>query len=160
MAGSCNHAGHFLLEEDDKFLERVQAAVEEEERQTMAAAVEDAAKEAIATAVKSRKIIQGHGPDSKVVSGNNGGNEESQEPTTQNENKRDSGVVTDEEFGKQGSEGQSHRHGYDGVGSLPIEFYHYYHGSNIDLGTLIEVIATGVLNFMFLRVSTNTNIIG
>ncbi|KAF7152365.1 hypothetical protein RHSIM_Rhsim01G0167900 [Rhododendron simsii] len=50
MAGSCNHAGHFLLEEDDKFLERVQAAVEEEERQTMATADKDAAKEAIATA--------------------------------------------------------------------------------------------------------------
>ncbi|KAF7152389.1 hypothetical protein RHSIM_Rhsim01G0168000 [Rhododendron simsii] len=49
--------GHFLLEEDDKFLERVQAAVEEEERQTMATADKDAAKEAIATAVESRKII-------------------------------------------------------------------------------------------------------
>lgn len=122
----------------------------------MAAADKDAAKEAIATAVESRKIIQGHGPDSKVVSGN----EESQEPTTQNENKRGSGAVTYEESGKQGSEGQSHKRGYDGVGSLPIEFYHYYHGSNTDLGTLIEVIATGVINFTFLRVSTNTNIIG
>ncbi|KAH7848469.1 hypothetical protein Vadar_003108 [Vaccinium darrowii] len=126
--------GHFLPEEDDKFLERVQAAVEEEERQTMAAVDKDAAKEAIATAEESRKIIQGHGPDPKVVSGSKGGNEESQEQTPQNENERGSGAVTDEESGKQGSEGLNHR-----VGSLPIEFYHYYHGSNTDLGTLIEV---------------------
>ncbi|KAG5565926.1 hypothetical protein RHGRI_001747 [Rhododendron griersonianum] len=64
--GVASDHGHFLPEEDDKFLERVQAAVEEEERQTMAAADKDAAKEAIATAVECRKIIQGHGPDSKV----------------------------------------------------------------------------------------------
>lgn len=51
--------GHFLPEEDDKFLKRVQAAVEEEERQTMAAVDKDAAKEAIATAEESRKNHSG-----------------------------------------------------------------------------------------------------
>lgn len=54
-------------------------------------------------------------------------------------------MVTDKESGNQGSEGQSHGGAYDSVASLPIEFYHYYHGSNTDLGTLVEVIATGFL---------------
>ena len=45
-----NYAGHFLPEEDDKFLEKVQAAVEEEEREALAAVETDAAKDAIATA--------------------------------------------------------------------------------------------------------------
>lgn len=52
-------------------------------------------------------------------------------------------MVTDKESGNQGSEGQSRGGVYDSVASLPIEFYHYYHGSNTDLGTLVEVIATG-----------------
>lgn len=30
--------------------------------------------------------------------------------------------------------------GYESVANLPVEFYHYYHGSNTDMGTLIEVI--------------------
>lgn len=28
---------------------------------------------------------------------------------------------------------------YDYSASLPLEFYHYYHGSSTDMGTLIEV---------------------
>ncbi|GMP61267.1 hypothetical protein CsSME_00023796 [Camellia sinensis var. sinensis] len=131
--------GHFLPEEDDKFLEKVQAAVEEEERQEMAAADTDAAKEAIATAEDFRKIIQTREPDLKVASGNNGQNEDSQDQTTQSENIRGSSAVTGEESRKLGSEGQSHVRAYDSVAGLPIEFYHYYHGSNTDMGTLIEV---------------------
>ncbi|KAJ8459817.1 hypothetical protein OPV22_032743 [Ensete ventricosum] len=50
--------GHFIPEEDDKFLERVRAAVEEEERQAAAAADTLAAKDAIATAEESRKVMQ------------------------------------------------------------------------------------------------------
>ncbi|CAI8598354.1 unnamed protein product [Vicia faba] len=42
--------GHFLPEEDDRFLERVQAAVEEEEREALAAAETDDAKDEIAIA--------------------------------------------------------------------------------------------------------------
>ncbi|KAE9460136.1 hypothetical protein C3L33_07915, partial [Rhododendron williamsianum] len=132
--------GHFLPEEDDKFLERVRAAVEEEERQATAAADTDAAKGAIATAEESRKSFQGCGPDSKVVTGDEGGNEDGQDKTTESENRRGSGMVTDKESGNQGSEGQSRGGVYDSVASLPIEFYHYYHGSNTDLGTLVEVI--------------------
>ncbi|CAL5339956.1 unnamed protein product [Camellia sinensis] len=131
--------GHFLPEEDDKFLEKVQAAVEEEGRQEMAAADTDAAKEAIATAEDFRKIIQAREPDLKVASGNNGQNEDSQDQTTQSENIRGSSAVTGEESRKLGSEGQSHVRAYDSVAGLPIEFYHYYHGSNTDMGTLIEV---------------------
>ncbi|THG21942.1 hypothetical protein TEA_008432 [Camellia sinensis var. sinensis] len=130
--------GHFLPEEDDKFLEKVRAAVEEEERQAIAAADTDAAKDAIATAEESRKHIQGHGPDSELVRSDKGGNEDSQDQATQIENKRSSGAVTDKESGKQGSEGPSHGGANDSVASLPIEFYHYYHGSNTDMGTLIE----------------------
>lgn len=131
--------GHFLPEEDDKFLERVRAAVEEEERQATAAADTDAAKGAIATAEESRKAIHGCGPDSNVVRGNEGGNEDGEDKIVESENRRGSGMVTDKESGNQGSEGQSHGGAYDSVASLPIEFYHYYHGSNTDLGTLVEV---------------------
>ena len=142
---SLNHAGHFLPEEDNKFLERVRAAVEEEERQAMAATDTDAAKDAIATAEESRKFIQGHGSDSKVKSGSKGGNEDSQDQTTPNENDTGSGAVTENKARKQGSEGQSHGGAYDSVASLPIEFYHYYHGGNMDMGTLIEVMPTCIV---------------
>ncbi|XP_052194784.1 U11/U12 small nuclear ribonucleoprotein 59 kDa protein [Diospyros lotus] len=131
--------GHFLPEEDDKFLERVRAAVEEEERVAMAAADTDAAKDAIATAEESRKIIQGRVPNSKVVKDSKGGDDNSQDRTAETENRDDSGAVNVRELGKGGSEGQSHGGAYDAVASLPIEFYHYYHGSNTDMGTLIEV---------------------
>ncbi|KAA8520694.1 hypothetical protein F0562_015034 [Nyssa sinensis] len=110
--------GHFLPEEDDKFLERVRTAVEEEERQAIAAADTDAAKDAIATAEESRKIIQGRQPDLKDLNNNK---------------------VIDKDSGKQGSSGHGSGRTYDSVASLPIEFYHYYHGSNTDMGTLIEV---------------------
>uniref|UniRef100_A0A2N9GM50 Uncharacterized protein n=1 Tax=Fagus sylvatica TaxID=28930 RepID=A0A2N9GM50_FAGSY len=104
--------GHFLPEEDDKFLERVRAAVEEEERQAIAAADTDAAKDAIATAEESRKALQ--------------------------KNNKGSTSVTVKES-EQGLEGQGISGAYDSVANLPLEFYHYYHGSNTDIGTLIEV---------------------
>ncbi|KAK1394476.1 hypothetical protein POM88_013532 [Heracleum sosnowskyi] len=47
--------GHFFPEEDDKFIERVRATVEEKERQAKAAAAASAAKDAIAAAEESRK---------------------------------------------------------------------------------------------------------
>ncbi|KAK3026729.1 hypothetical protein RJ639_042182 [Escallonia herrerae] len=127
--------GHFLPEEDDKFLERVRAAVEEEERQAMAAADKDAAKDAIVTAEESRKIIHGRRSGSEVIGSGKDG-EESQDQITGSETKDGSSRVTDKEPRKQGlgSSGS-----YDSVASLPLEFYHYYHGSNTDMGTLIEV---------------------
>lgn len=133
-----NHAGHFLPEEDDKFLERIQAAVEEEERQAKAAAATDAAKDAIAAAEESRKVSQGAKLDSKDERSNYD-DEENQEQRAESRSGLGSLASTSKESEKQGSDGQSHG-AYDYVANLPPEFYHYYHGSNTDMGTLIEVI--------------------
>ncbi|KAG2720464.1 hypothetical protein I3760_02G036600 [Carya illinoinensis] len=127
--------GHFFPEEDDKFLERVRAAVEEEERQAVAAADTDAAKDAIATAEESRKTLQGHGCDntsSEKVS------KDSIELVIETEHDK-STIVTVNESGSQRLEGRGVGGAYDLVANLPLEFYHYYHGSNADMGTLIEV---------------------
>ncbi|XP_019081066.1 U11/U12 small nuclear ribonucleoprotein 59 kDa protein isoform X2 [Vitis vinifera] len=122
--------GHFLPEEDDKFLEKVRAAVEEEERQAMAAADTDAAKDAIATAEEFRRNLTGCEHDLEDAnSTKNVENNESQDKITET-------VLTEKENHR--SEGRSHGGAYDSVASLPIEFYHYYHGSNTDMGTLIE----------------------
>ncbi|XP_004507356.1 U11/U12 small nuclear ribonucleoprotein 59 kDa protein [Cicer arietinum] len=130
--------GHFLPEEDDKFLERVQAAAEEEEREALAAAETDAAKDAIATAEESRKAIKnqeklskGSNTESEIKENNeqivHGGTEEGF-------------VATDEKKPSEiASEGQNYGGAYDPLANLPIEFYHYYHGSNNDMGTLIQV---------------------
>ncbi|KAL0426063.1 UNVERIFIED_CONTAM: U11/U12 small nuclear ribonucleoprotein [Sesamum radiatum] len=131
--------GHFLPEEDDKFLERVRAAVEEEERQSMAAAFPDAAKDAIATAEESRKHIQSHAPDMEEQGLNNSGDRESQDKENETANERVSKVVAPKESRKVDTNGPGSSNVYDSVANLPMEFYHYYHGSNTDMGTLIEV---------------------
>lgn len=135
--------GYFLPEEDDKFLERVRAAVEEEERLAMVAVDTDAAKDAIATAEESRKVIQGHGPDTKDQSSDKDENKENRDPINEGENiikkEPSTAAVTNHESVKQGSEGQGYGGTYDSMPSLPAEFYHYYHGSSTDMGTLIEV---------------------
>lgn len=127
--------GHFLPEEDDKFLERVQAAVEEEEREALAAVETDAAKDAIATAEESRKAIQNQG---KLSKGSNDDSEvkEGKEQIVHSETEEGSGAVDDKKSSKIG---QISGGAYDPLANLPIEFYHYYHGSNNDMGTLIEV---------------------
>ncbi|KAJ6400656.1 hypothetical protein OIU84_016152 [Salix udensis] len=130
--------GHFLPEEDDKFLERVRAAVEEEERQAMAAAETDAAKGAIATAEESRKTIQSGGLHSKDASDDKEGMKESNDEKNEGTDNLGSGAVPGPSEEK-GSKGQVYGGAYDSVANLPIEFYHYYHGSNNDMGTLIEV---------------------
>ncbi|CAK7348803.1 unnamed protein product [Dovyalis caffra] len=130
--------GHFLPEEDDKFLERVRAAVEEEERQAMAAAETDAAKDAIATAEESRKTIQSGGLHSKDASDYKDGMKESNDEINESKDNLGSGTVPGPSEEK-GSKGQIYGGAYDSIANLPIEFYHYYHGSNNDMGTLIEV---------------------
>ncbi|KAH1141678.1 hypothetical protein GLYMA_12G050200v4 [Glycine max] len=127
--------GHFLPEEDDKFLEKVQAAVEEEEREALAAVETDAAKDAIATAEESRKAIQNQG---KLSKGSNYDSEvkERKELTVQSVTEEGSGAVDEKKSSKIG---QISGGAYDPLANLPIEFYHYYHGSNNDMGTLIEV---------------------
>ncbi|KAL2472102.1 U11/U12 small nuclear ribonucleoprotein 59 kDa protein [Abeliophyllum distichum] len=131
--------GHFLPEEDDKFLEQVKAAVQEEERQAMAAADTDAAKDAIATAEESRKTIKSHAPDSEDLYSNNSRDNGKEDQKTESKNKTDSILVTTKESGKHGLEGTGSSVAYNTVANLPMEFYHYYHGSNTDMGTLIEV---------------------
>ncbi|KDP28550.1 hypothetical protein JCGZ_14321 [Jatropha curcas] len=140
--------GHFLPEEDDKFLERVRAAVEEEERQAIAAADTDAAKDAIATAEESRKTsqnseesrksTQNHGPISKDSSDDNVGTKEIKGKVIESKDNIGSGAVTGPSE-ERGTKVQSYSKTYDSVANLPTEFYHYYHGSNNDMGTLIEV---------------------
>ncbi|KAK4261131.1 hypothetical protein QN277_004175 [Acacia crassicarpa] len=131
--------GHFLPEEDNKFLERVQAAVEEEERQALVSADTDAAREAIVSAEESRKSVQNQGDSLNDWSSDNIELQESKEQMTEGEDEKGSVAVEEKESSKKGSEGQSSRGAYDDVANLPIEFYHYYHGSNNDMGTLIEV---------------------
>ncbi|KAL1329908.1 hypothetical protein AAHE18_12G075000 [Arachis hypogaea] len=129
--------GHFLPEEDDKFLERVQAAVEEEEREALAAAETVAAKDAIATAEESRKASKNQGMLSKESSTDTKV-EENKEKTVDKVPEEGSDAV-EYKSSKIASEGQSSGGTYDPLANLPIEFYHYYHGSNNDMGTLIEV---------------------
>ncbi|PIA57723.1 hypothetical protein AQUCO_00600448v1 [Aquilegia coerulea] len=131
--------GHFLPEEDDKFLERVRAAVEEEERQVAAASVTDAAKDAIAAAEESRKTVQSDVPDAKDISSNENGGPVSQGRSTDTENKKVFSDGAELKSEQRGLDTQSSSGAYDSVASLPVEFYHYYHGSNTDMGTLIEV---------------------
>ncbi|KAL8118991.1 U11/U12 small nuclear ribonucleoprotein 59 kDa protein isoform X2 [Apium graveolens] len=128
--------GHFLPEEDDKFIEKVRAAVEEEERQAKAAAAASAAKDAIATAEESRKVSESHGQPAEDPSSRHE-DKESQDQIIKSENAKSSKVTVD--TGKQGSEGPGPGRAYDSLANLPLEFYHYYHGSNTDMGTLIEV---------------------
>ncbi|KAJ1410479.1 Programmed cell death protein 7, partial [Sesbania bispinosa] len=130
--------GHFLPEEDNKFLERVQAAVEEEEREALAAAETDAAKDAIATAEGSRKAIQNQGKLSKG-SNDDGDVKESEEQIVHSVTEEGSGAADEKKSSKIVSEEQNCVGAYDPLANLPIEFYHYYHGSNNDMGTLIEV---------------------
>ena len=130
------YAGHFLPEEDDKFLERVRAAVEEEERQAKAGAAASAAKDAIATAEESRKVSQNHGQPAEARSASRE-DEESQEQIVMGKNAKGSQATVDTR--NQGSEVPGPGKAYDSLANLPLEFYHYYHGSNTDMGTLIEV---------------------
>lgn len=132
--------GHFLPEEDDKFLERVRAAVEEEERQAAAAADTSAATNAIANAEESRKGMGtiGTGASKEELSN-------LIQRQTSKENTIDKGlVVSDKSDDAPGDDKKSQPEGnrsavHDLFGGLPAEFYHYYHGSNADMGTLIEV---------------------
>ncbi|WVZ72903.1 hypothetical protein U9M48_021290 [Paspalum notatum var. saurae] len=128
--------GHFLPEEDDKYLERVKAAVEEEERQAATAARTDAVKDAILTAEESRKA-----PHHENSQEND--SEQSKSEPTEDKNHGDVRIgerndQTSQRTEHEDVEGKGHGH-HDPVSNLPFEFYHYYHGSSYDMGTLIEV---------------------
>ncbi|OEL22497.1 U11/U12 small nuclear ribonucleoprotein 59 kDa protein [Dichanthelium oligosanthes] len=132
--------GHFLPEEDDKYLERVKAAVEEEERQAATAARTDAVKDAILTAEESRKA-----PQPQDANPHEDDSEQSKSGPTKDKNQGDIGISERNDQASQKTEHEGHKiegkgHGHhDPVSNLPFEFYHYYHGSSYDMGTLIEV---------------------
>uniref|UniRef100_A0A7N0UKR8 Uncharacterized protein n=1 Tax=Kalanchoe fedtschenkoi TaxID=63787 RepID=A0A7N0UKR8_KALFE len=133
--------GHFLPEEDNKFLERVRAAVEEEERIAMLAAETDTTKEVIETVEESRRFSHSIVP---VVNYdcNKDGPHEGRSQNNSTKNNSNPCPVSDEEPGKKVNKQLGHPSVQKSVGNLPMEFYHYYHGSNTDLGTLIEVRGT------------------
>ncbi|PKA54074.1 hypothetical protein AXF42_Ash020993 [Apostasia shenzhenica] len=131
-------SGHFLPEEDDKFLERVRTAVEEEERQATAFAVAHAAKDVIATAEESRKIIQITTPEANVVESNRVGSPVKQEQISMSESERNLVMAKTQDLGPK-FKGEGFGGAYESMTNLPYEFFHYYHGSSNDMGTLIEV---------------------
>uniref|UniRef100_A0ACD5VUL4 Uncharacterized protein n=1 Tax=Avena sativa TaxID=4498 RepID=A0ACD5VUL4_AVESA len=130
--------GHFLPEEDDKYLERVKAAVEEEERQAATAAQTDAAKNVILTAEESRKATH-------HTTAQEDGPEQPRSGSTPEQNQGDASISE-----RSGHANKETEHvgqivetkgpgNSDSVTNLPFEFYHYYYGSSYDMGTLIEV---------------------
>uniref|UniRef100_A0A7N0UNB6 Uncharacterized protein n=1 Tax=Kalanchoe fedtschenkoi TaxID=63787 RepID=A0A7N0UNB6_KALFE len=133
--------GHFLPEEDNKFIDRVRAAVEEEERIAMLAAETGTTKEAIETAEESRRFSHSIVP---VVNYdcNKDGPHEGRSQSNATKTNSNACPVSDEEPGKKVTKQLGHPSVQKSVGNLPMEFYHYYHGSNTDLGTLIEVRGT------------------
>lgn len=98
----------------------------------MAAADTDAVKDAIANAEESRKPLQNSGPDGS--SEGVGVQKNNDQPNDTNNKSELSNLAAS----KSGPEKQGYA--YDSVTNLPMEFYHYYHGSNTDMGTLIEVV--------------------
>lgn len=135
-------AGHFIPEEDDEFLERVRAAVEEEERLAIAATHTDAAKDAIASAEESRKPAQSSKPEARDLNNDEPGKMDIKDQSIDDEGVRARGMGTAGQTVNLVSDGNAHAGAYDSVANLPMEFYHYYHGSNHDIGTLIEVCVT------------------
>lgn len=133
--------GCFFPEEDNRFVERVRAAVEEEERQAAAAADTSAAAAAIANAEEAGKAVV----PMRVCT-------ELQKSDIQNENlmdgfgeqllsskgQRDLVIAPTGQGRKENESTNITKHSLVQDG-LPSEFYHYYHGSSADMGTLIEV---------------------
>lgn len=110
--------GHFLPEEDDKFFESVRAAVEQEENQ--------------AQSVINMEIEENVIP--------------SEEGTTQTTGNEIINKDTDKESNTVAAascektvEAPPPDKGVDNVSNLPVECYHYYYGSNLDMGRLIEI---------------------
>ncbi|KAF3580031.1 hypothetical protein DY000_02028397 [Brassica cretica] len=110
--------GHFLPEEDDKFFESVRAAVEQEEN-------------------KAQSVINMEIEENVIPS------EEGTTQTTGNE-------IINKDMDKESNdvaaascektvEAPPPDKGVDNVSNLPVECYHYYYGSNLDMGRLIEI---------------------
>ncbi|XP_010508056.1 PREDICTED: U11/U12 small nuclear ribonucleoprotein 59 kDa protein-like [Camelina sativa] len=107
--------GHFLPEEDDKFFESVRAAVEQEENQVQSLTNTETEENVIAS-------------------------EEDTTLTTSNKISKD---TTDKESNTVAATCEKTMealgNGCENISNLPVEFYHYYYGSNFDMGRLIEI---------------------
>ncbi|KAL1192159.1 U11/U12 small nuclear ribonucleoprotein 59 kDa protein [Cardamine amara subsp. amara] len=104
--------GHFLPEEDDKFFESVRAAVEQEENQAQSLTNSETQENAIASEENTTLI-----------------------PSTEINKEADSKPVA----ASCEKTMEAPDSGCDNVSNLPVEFYHYYYGSNLDMGRLIEI---------------------
>ncbi|MCO5606814.1 hypothetical protein L7F22_061005 [Adiantum nelumboides] len=123
--------GSFFPEEDNRFLERVRAAVEEEERQAAAAADTKATAAAIANAQEAGKAtLPLEAPKGDGEIGNEAESVQSREARDATQGSHD---ADKEKYTIENTSILPH----DGM--LPAEFYHYYYGSTVDIGTLIEV---------------------
>lgn len=130
--------GSFFPEEDNRFMERVRAAVEEEERQAAAAADTSATAVAIANAEEAGKAAVSTGLHSEVQKLD--AQIDQVGKSTSTEEHVDITPITlqgskdiDKAISKVGTSNFSPQD------ALPAEFYHYYYGSSADMGTLIEV---------------------
>ncbi|ONK66952.1 uncharacterized protein A4U43_C06F13910 [Asparagus officinalis] len=92
--------------------------------------------DAIATAELSQKSIL---DTSCRLSDNKGEESSDKDLFNEIENERSSSIDMNLKADPQKNEGQVSASGYDSIVNLPYEFYHYYHGSSNDMGTLIEV---------------------
>ncbi|KAG7639892.1 Programmed cell death protein 7 [Arabidopsis thaliana x Arabidopsis arenosa] len=106
--------GHFLPEEDDKFFESVRAAVEQEENQ-------------------AQSLINTETEEHVIAS------EENTTLTTSNKTNNDTDKDSNTNAASCERTMKAPDNGCDNISNLPVEVYHYYYGSNIDMGRLIEI---------------------
>ncbi|CAN6994320.1 unnamed protein product [Brassica rapa subsp. trilocularis] len=110
--------GHFFPEEDDKFFDSVRAAVEQEENQ---------AQSVINT--ETEEIVIASEEDTSLATSNK---------IINNDTDKESNTVLGAACEKK-IEAPPPDNGVDNVSNLPVECYHYYYGSNLDMGRLIEI---------------------
>ncbi|KAJ4892418.1 U11/U12 small nuclear ribonucleoprotein 59 kDa protein [Raphanus sativus] len=109
--------GHFLPEEDDKFFESVRAAVEQEENQAQSVTNTETQENVIASEEHTSLTT-----DNKIVN---------------KDTDKESNTIAEASCEKTTEAPLDS--GCDNVSNLPVECYHYYYGSNLDMGRLIEI---------------------
>ncbi|KAJ0258239.1 U11/U12 small nuclear ribonucleoprotein 59 kDa protein [Hirschfeldia incana] len=111
--------GHFLPEEDDKFFESVRAAVEQEENQAQTGIITETEENVIASE-----------EDTSLTTSNKIINKDTD---------KESNTVAAASCEKTIEAPPPDNGGVDNVSNLPVECYHYYYGSSLDMGRLIEI---------------------
>ncbi|KAG2290572.1 hypothetical protein Bca52824_050176 [Brassica carinata] len=112
--------GHFLPEEDDKFFESVRAAVEQEENQAQSVTNNTEAEENVIASEEETSVAT-----DKIIN--------------KDTDKESNTVVAALSCEKTIEAPPPDNGGVDNVSNLPVECYHYYYGSNLDMGRLIEI---------------------